>query len=983
MKPGSIVSCRKREWVLLPHENDAVHALRPLVGLDEEEVLVHKDLANLIGYDLPMERVTPSEFPWPKVEGVRDAASARLLVEAARLTLREGAAPLRALGRISIRPRLYQLVPLLMALRLDPVRLFIADDVGVGKTIEALLIVRELLERGEIQRFAVLCPPALCDQWAREIQDKFNLDPVIIRTGTLSQLESLKPPEYQSVYGYFPVQVISIDFVKTERNRHQFLIFAPELVIVDEAHGCARIGPKHQQQRYELLYDLVKDLRRQPHMIFLTATPHSGVEAAFQSLLGLLRPEFGTWDLNNLSATQRAELARHFVQRTRRDIQDTWEEATDFQFPERVTEDVTYLLSEPYQKLFEAAYNFCAGIVRESEGLGKREQRVRYWGALSLLRCVMSSPAAAIATLQKQAQEEPGINGVAVSLAALDEAADEYERVWARHVFEPTEEETDDEMPVPPIEEASKQLPFPQRRILRQLLVLASQIIQTAQDTKLEKATQLAKRLLNEGFHPIFWCRYVATAEYLAKHLQERLGSGVEVVPITGRMSDDERRLRIAEMDPEKPRILVSTDCLSEGVNLQDKFTAVVHYDLPWNPNRLEQREGRVDRFGQPAPKVKAIRFYGQDNPIDGIVIKVLLEKAQTIHKTLGIYVPVPEESESVTQAVLEALFLKGRWGGRQLELGFEVERIDPVRQLHQAWEKKGEAERRRRTLFAQGALRPEEVYRELKAVDAVLGDPEAVRHFVLNAAQRINLPIRPDNRRGGVYRVSLDSAVREGLPLAIEAALPRRRGVQEWLIAFEAPTPEGAEYIGRNHPFVATLARYLFEQALVNPNSDLVTRVGALRTRQVSTLTTLLLLRVRYLLIQKRFTPRLAEEILLLGYREEAGGVIQPLSRDEGSRLFAEAQPDQNIPLSERQELIARALSQVTPWTEEAFESGLLSPVGEAVRTQINERAAELTNAHRRLRQAMREVQGDLRLVPTFPPDLLGLVVFQPLVSL
>jgi len=967
--------------VLLPHENDRVYALRPLVGLDEEEVLVHKELANRVGYVLPMERVTPAEFPWPGAQAVRDAASARLLVEAARLTLREGAAPLRALGRISIRPRPYQLVPLLMALRLDPVRLFIADDVGVGKTIEALLIARELLERGEIQRFAVLCPPALCDQWAREIQDKFNLEPVIIRTGTLSQLETLKPPEYQSVYEYFPVQVISIDFVKTERNRHQFLIFAPELIIVDEAHGCARIGPKHQQQRYELLYDLVKNPQRQPHMIFLTATPHSGIEEAFRSLLGLLRPELETWDLDNLTAAQRAELARHFVQRTRRDIQDTWEEATDFRFPERVTEDVAYTLSELYHKLFEAAYGFCAGIVRESKGLGKREQRVRYWGALSLLRCVMSSPAAAIAALQRQVVDEPGSNGPA-GIAALDEASDEYESIWARHVFEPTEEQADDETPVPPIEEAARQLPTAQRNILHQLLTLSQEIIETGQDTKLQKATQLAKRLLSEGFHPIFWCRYVATAEYLAKHLRAQLGPEVEVVPITGRMSDEERRIRITEIDPEKPRILVSTDCLSEGVNLQDKFTAVVHYDLPWNPNRLEQREGRVDRFGQPAPRVKAIRFYGQDNPIDGIVIKVLLEKARTIHKTLGIYVPVPEESESVTQAVLEALFLKGRWGGRQLELGFDVERIDRVRELHQTWEEKSTAEKRRRTLFAQGALRPEEVYQEIKAVDAVLGDPEAVRLFVLNATQRIGLPIRPDKRRKGVYRVSLDPAMRETLPPAVEAALPRRRGAQEWLIAFQSPTPEGADYVGRNHPFVATLARHLFEQALLNPNTELVARVGALRTRRVPTLTTILLLRVRYLLTQKNITPRLAEEIILLGYREEAGGSIQPLSRYEASQLFAEAQPDDNMPLTERQELIERALSQVKPWTEQAFEGGTLSPVGEAVRAQINERAAELTDAHRRLRQAMREAQRDLRLVPVFPPDLLGIVVLQPLLS-
>jgi SNF2 family DNA or RNA helicase len=119
--------------------------------------------------------VEPASFPLPEPQAVGDAVSARLLLNSARLLLREGASPLRSLGRISIRPRTYQFVPLLMALRIDPVRLLIADDVGVGKTIEAGMIARELWERGEIQRMAVLCPPYLCDQWARELSEKFNL----------------------------------------------------------------------------------------------------------------------------------------------------------------------------------------------------------------------------------------------------------------------------------------------------------------------------------------------------------------------------------------------------------------------------------------------------------------------------------------------------------------------------------------------------------------------------------------------------------------------------------------------------------------------------------------------------------------------------------------------------------------------------------------------------------------------------------------
>ena len=185
MNPGAIVRCRHRDWVLLPADTDDVWVLRPLTGTGDDVVKVHQSLTNLVGYDLPAERVTAASFPLPTVADLSDAASAHLLWQAARLTLREGATPFRSLGRISIRPRVYQFVPLLMALRLDPVRLFIADDVGVGKTIEALLVAKELLDRGEIRRFCVLCPPYLCEQWAKELAEKFNLEPVVIRSGTV------------------------------------------------------------------------------------------------------------------------------------------------------------------------------------------------------------------------------------------------------------------------------------------------------------------------------------------------------------------------------------------------------------------------------------------------------------------------------------------------------------------------------------------------------------------------------------------------------------------------------------------------------------------------------------------------------------------------------------------------------------------------------------------------------------------------------
>jgi len=957
MIPGSIVRFRQRDWVLLPGKDERTYALRPLTGAIDEEVLVHKELSNLLGYSLPEERISPSVFPPPSPNDVSDAASAHLLWQAARLTLREGAAPFRSLGRISIRPRVYQFVPLLMALRLDPVRLFIADDVGVGKTIEALLIARELIDRGEIRRLAVLCPPYLCDQWHKELREKFNLEAVVINSSTISRLEREKPPT-RSLYEYYPYQVISIDWVKSERNKYQFLQFCPELVIVDEAHGAAESGTRSQQQRHRLLREIANDEKR--HLILLTATPHSGVKTAFQSLLGLLRPEFSTWDVSTLDEAKRAELARHFVQRTRKNIEQDWEGVSCF--PQRISLDETYTLSDEYRKLFEQTYRFCSEIVRTGDQLEERKRRVRYWGALALLRCVMSSPAAAVAALGKRTGEG----------STAEEDTD-----FSPFVFEATDQVTDDEAPTPPIEAAEGDLAESERRWLRKLAREARKLLNSPADTKLSRCLEVVKGFLQEGFNPIVWCRYVATAEYVAEGLRQALGPKVQVTAITGRMPDEERRVKIDEISPEQPRVLVATDCLSEGINLQEKFNAVIHYDLPWNPNRLEQREGRVDRYGQTAKVVKAVRFYGRDNPVDGAVIQVLLEKAKEIYKALGTYVPVPEESETVMQAVLNALFLRGGEQFRQLSLFGEEE----IKRFHQRWDEDAQREKLIRTRFAQRALKPEEVKRELEATDAVLGDPDAVKDFVLEAGKRLGLEIWPHRNQSGVFLVNVSREAIIGLPEAVRFELPETKDGL-WHISFVSPTPEGAEYVGRNHRFVMALARFLLEEALAKSGEATASRCGVLRTSAVKFLTTLLLLRVRYLVEIPAKAPLLSEEVLVVGYQDTGTKEVMWLSNDEALRLLAEARPEANVPLSEKRELVSFALEELGEWQATNGNWGEQYPVQKVLCQKIMERARELEASHKRIRKAVSLRVRELKVKPQFPPDLLGLLILQPVVS-
>lgn len=144
---GSLVLLRGREWVVVPSDGDDVIRLRPLSGREDES----------------KSQLRPATFPNPDLTTAGDYLGGKLLRNAARLSLRSGAGPFRSLGRISVRPRPYQFVPLIMALRQDTVRMFIADDVGIGKTIEAGMIVRELLDRGDAQRLCVLCPPHLCE----------------------------------------------------------------------------------------------------------------------------------------------------------------------------------------------------------------------------------------------------------------------------------------------------------------------------------------------------------------------------------------------------------------------------------------------------------------------------------------------------------------------------------------------------------------------------------------------------------------------------------------------------------------------------------------------------------------------------------------------------------------------------------------------------------------------------------------------------
>jgi hypothetical protein len=659
---------------------------------------------------------------------------------------------------------------------------------------------------------------------------------------------------------------------------------------------------------------------------------------------------------------QRRQVADHFVQRRRIDVSsaESWH-GNATRFPTREALEESYAFSEPYRSFYTAVHHFARGLVESAEALSGWRARMRFWSALALLRCVTSSPAAAEETLRSRLEGSRKRGDGADVRASAELTVEDLDETFEPLLYEPGDAEAVvDAQPGAVLETQARDPAWSDKdqQRLRDFAKRAA-TLRGEHDAKLACLIQVVESLLAEGLSPIVWCRYIATSDYLAAELEHRLskrGKDLRVASVTGTLSDDERRLIVDDLGESPRRVLVATDCLSEGINLQASFNAVIHYDLPWNPNRLEQREGRVDRFGQTAPFVKAVMIYGQDNPVDGAVLDVLLRKARDIHRALGIYVPVPVDSQNVMDTILKSLFSKPR-EDEQMALFFSEEiASDERRRFQEAYDEAARREKQTRTIFAQRAIRPEEVQRELDATDAVLGDPVAIASFLREASQRLGFGLQ--ERRDGVWEVAT-----EQLPPIVRGVLgdvPSR-----WPIAFEAPVPEGADFIGRSHRFVEGLAEHLVDAAFASVGDDApASRCGAIRTQAVERLTTLYLLRIRYLIEERsREAPGLGEETLVWGV-EGLAPEVTPLDLEEAMRLLEAATPSGNISSTERAELLTTAIED---WTT----------LDGQVEALLNYRADAVTQAHRRVRSLTREQR--VTITPKSPPDLLGVLVLLP----
>jgi SNF2 family DNA or RNA helicase len=549
----------------------------------------------------------------------------------------------------SVIPLPHQIRALSRAIANDRVRYLLADEVGLGKTIEAGLILRELKLRGLVKRTLVIAPKGLVSQWVAEMRAHFNEHFQLVLPDdikTLGRISAVASPESRvlghkdsqlvtrNAWTMFSQVVVPMDSVKpldkrrgwsaaqvSEHNRERFedLISAGlDLVIVDEAHRLG--GSTDQVARYKLGQGLAEAA---PYLLLLSATPHQGKTDAFLRLMSLIdkdefppacRDERGAG--RDISSVTRERVQPHVIRTEKRRAIDA--EGKPLFKPRRTQlAPVSWKEQHREQKLL---YEAVTEYVREGYNQAMREKRSTIGFLMILMqRLVVSSTSAIRTTLERRLE----------ALAAPQEQLTLFpltsEEEWA---------DLDGQEQIDVLLRTRLKALKNERAEVKLLLEAAARCEQIGPDAKAEALLDWLYRLQSEEGDPdlkaLVFTEFVPTQEMLRRFLTER---GFSVVCLNGSMDMEERK-RVQEAFAKDVRILISTDAGGEGLNLQFCHV-VINYDIPWNPMRLEQRIGRVDRIGQ-AHSVRAVNFVFEGS-VEHRVREVLERKLAVIFEEFGI----------------------------------------------------------------------------------------------------------------------------------------------------------------------------------------------------------------------------------------------------------------------------------------------------------------------------------------------------------
>ena len=692
----------------------------------------------------------------------------------------------------------YQLDPVVRALSMPRVNLLIADDVGLGKTIEAGLVVQEMILRHRIRSVLIICPSSLQVQWKEEMRDKFGLDFRIIDSEAISQLRR-KRGIHVNPWSHFPRLITSIDFLKRERPLRTFRETLPagdhptfprvyDLMIVDEAHNVAPSG-RGKYATDSMRTIVIRSLAPHfEHKLFLSATPHNGYRESFAALLELLDSQ----RFARAVTPDRAQLDAVMVRRMKSELKLRWDGSR--RFAERVVKHLEVPYTDEERQAHHALQQYTELRLKQATSDG---ERMAAEFVLKLLKKrLFSSPAAFGITLEKHIATVGGRKAASSAAREINDFSDDY--------ADDDEYENETSEVVSSVSQVLSPLSAEEKTLLKHLSEYAAKT-SLRPDCKAKTLIDWLKINLrpsgkwNEE-RVIIFTEYRATQKWLFDLLaRDGFAEEGRLEMIYGGMPNDLREpIKAAfQSHPKesKVRILLATDAASEGVNLQNYCSRLIHVEIPWNPNRMEQRNGRVDRHGQKADEVHIHHFVGSgfdtartsgkvgDLEADLEFLMRAALKVETIREDLGKVGPV------IASQVEEAML------GRR-------SRLDTTRAEQ-------EAEPVRRMLKFERKLRDQ--------LEKLASQLHQTQH---------DLNLTPEHIEN-VVRVGLELADQPALiPVEVDGIWPDPTGVRKTCPAFRLPALSNSWAQcsdGLAHPHTKRVRPIVFDAALATGRDDVV----------------------------------------------------------------------------------------------------------------------------------------------------------------
>lgn len=718
-----------------------------------------------------------------------DGEAFKLTCEAKRIDLAFLFDPMMAVHTSNVEPLPHQITAVYESmLPRQPLRFVLADDPGAGKTIMAGLYIQELLVRADARRVLIVAPGGLVDQWRDELFEKFGLE-FKIYSSALDQAHPGENP-FENIHQL----IVRLDQMSRNEELQEKLCAAGwDLVVFDEAHKLAAhfFGQKLEKTaRFRFAEALGKETR---HLLLMTATPHNGKEEDFQLFLSLLDSDrfYGKFR-DGVHKVDASDLMRRMIK----------EELVKFDgtplFPERKAYTVNYTLSDAEASLYEAVTHYVQTEMGKADQLdGKRKGSVGF-ALTSLQRRLASSPEAIYQSLQRRKrrlsnrlqEEKLGVRGRQVMAETLEYIPDDEDELTAEQMEELQDEFVSEASAAKTIAELEQEI-----QILESLEHLAKDLVASGQDRKWEELSKLLqdnpemKDAAGGRQKIIIFSEHRDTINYLNGRIAGVLGNAEAIVQIHGGTHRDQRKTAQAMFRSDKGVIvLLATDAAGEGVNLQCA-NLMVNYDLPWNPNRLEQRFGRIHRIGQ--TEVCHLWSLVAKETREGAVWERLLEKLASEcdalkGKVFNILGDVFED-RSLKDLMIDAI----RYGNDpevRERLTMKIEHIFDHDHLQELL---------RRNALAQESMSPEHLFHvkeEMDKAEARRLQPYFIRAFFMQAFSRLKGTIH--SREGERYEIT-------HVPLAI-----RDRDVR---------------ITGRNRresePVLKRYERICFDKSAIQPN--------------------------------------------------------------------------------------------------------------------------------------------------------------------